>query len=58
MKATFKEQAALDASRLNQSRSNGGQAVGRRNRLNKAFGFHGGTRRTTRFDQPQKPRDP
>jgi hypothetical protein len=50
MKATFREQATLDADKLAKSRSNGGQAIGKRNRLNKLFGFHGGTLRSTRFD--------
>jgi hypothetical protein len=58
MKATFKEQTALDADKLAKSRSNGGQTVARRNRLNKLFGFHGGTLRTTRFDTQQKPPKP
>jgi hypothetical protein len=50
MKATFREQTELDADKLAKSRSNGGQAIGKRNRMNKAFGFNGGTLRTTRFD--------
>jgi hypothetical protein len=50
MKVTFKEQSALNADKLAKSRSNGGQAAGRRHRLNKLFGFHGCNMKTTRFD--------
>jgi hypothetical protein len=56
MKATFREQTELDADKLAKSRSNGGQAIGKRNRMNKLFGFNGGTLRSTRFDAHQKPK--
>jgi hypothetical protein len=51
MKATFREQATIDVDKLAKSRSNGGKATGKRNRMDKLFGFSGGTLRTTRFDK-------
>lgn len=54
MKVTFKAQAALNADKLAKSRSNGGQAVGRRNRINKLFGFSGCNMKATRFDRKKQ----